>query len=570
MRLQISKTKNASSFYVVESTYDKNGKRSNKIVEKLGTLAELQKIHDDPVAWAKEYVAELTEKKKNENVKVRIDYNPSARMDREKNTLYNGGYLFIQSLYHKYGLDKICKSISKKYEFEYDLNSILSRLIYGRILSPSSKLSTMEYSKTLLEKPNFELHQIYRALEVLAKESDNIQAQLYQNSKAVSSRNDSILYYDCTNFFFEIEEESGLRQYGVSKEHRPNPIVEMGMFIDGDGVPLAFCINPGNTNEQQTLRPLEQQIIRDFGKSKFVICTDAGLSSTANRKFNAIQNRAFITVQSIKKMPDYQKAWALGSNGWKLQGSNETYTLDYIKDNRNLYEEKTFYKEDFFNDNGIEQRYIVTFSLKYMDYLRNVRERQIQRAQKTIDLGLDKKNSQNDPDRFVGQLYFDDNGEIVERHKLFLNEDKIRSEEVYDGFYCVATNLFDSADAILKVNAKRWEIEESFRIMKSEFKSRPVFLSRDDRIKAHFLTCFLSLFIFRNFEKVLNSQFTASELIKTLKQMLFQEVPRDGYIPVYTRNDITDLIHSSFGIYTDYQFITMSEMRKIFAASKKS
>lgn len=570
MRLQISKTKNASSFYVVESTYDKNGKRSNKIVEKLGTLAELQKIHDDPVAWAKEYVAELTEKKKNENVKVRIDYNPSARMDREKNTLYNGGYLFIQSLYHKYGLDKICKSISKKYEFEYDLNSILSRLIYGRILSPSSKLSTMEYSKTLLEKPNFELHQIYRALEVLAKESDNIQAQLYQNSKAVSSRNDSILYYDCTNFFFEIEEESGLRQYGVSKEHRPNPIVEMGMFIDGDGVPLAFCINPGNTNEQQTLRPLEQQIIRDFGKSKFVICTDAGLSSTANRKFNAIQNRAFITVQSIKKMPDYQKAWALGNNGWKLQGSNETYTLDYIKDNRNLYEEKTFYKEDFFNDNGIEQRYIVTFSLKYMDYLRNVRERQIQRAQKTIDLGLDKKNSQNDPDRFVGQLYFDDNGEIVERHKLFLNEDKIRSEEVYDGFYCVATNLFDSADAILKVNAKRWEIEESFRIMKSEFKSRPVFLSRDDRIKAHFLTCFLSLFIFRNFEKVLNSQFTASELIKTLKQMLFQEVPRDGYIPVYTRNDITDLIHSSFGIYTDYQFITMSEMRKIFAASKKS
>ena len=570
MRLQISKTKNASSFYVVESTYDKNGKRSNKIVEKLGTLAELQKIHDDPVAWAKEYVAELTEKKKNENVKVRIDYNPSARMDREKNTLYNGGYLFIQSLYHKYGLDKICKSISKKYEFEYDLNSILSRLIYGRILSPSSKLSTMEYSKTLLEKPNFELHQIYRALEVLAKESDNIQAQLYQNSKAVSSRNDSILYYDCTNFFFEIEEESGLRQYGVSKEHRPNPIVEMGMFIDGDGVPLAFCINPGNTNEQQTLRPLEQQIIRDFGKSKFVICTDAGLSSTANRKFNAIQNRAFITVQSIKKMPDYQKAWALGNNGWKLQGSNETYTLDYIKDNRNLYEEKTFYKEDFFNDNGIEQRYIVTFSLKYMDYLRNVRERQIQRAQKTIDLGLDKKNSQNDPDRFVGQLYFDDNGEIVERHKLFLNEDKIRSEEVYDGFYCVATNLFDSADAILKVNAKRWEIEESFRIMKSEFKSRPVFLSRDDRIKAHFLTCFLSLFIFRKFEKVLNSQFTASELIKTLKQMLFQEVPRDGYIPVYTRNDITDLIHSSFGIYTDYQFITMSEMRKIFAASKKS
>lgn len=205
-----------------------------------------------------------------------------------------------------------------------------------------------------------------------------------------------------------------------------------------------------------------------------------------------------------------------------------------------------------------------------MDYLKNVRERQIQRAQKTIDMGLDKKNSSNDPYRFVGQLYFDDNGEIVERHKLYLNEDKIRGEGIYDGFYCVATNLCDSADSILKVNAKRWEIEESFRIMKSEFKSKPVFLSRDDRIKAYFLTCFLALFIFRNFEKILNSQFTASDLIKTLKQMLFQKIPRDGYIPVYTRNDITDLIHSSFGIYNDYQFITMSDMRKIFTNSKKS
>ena len=568
MRLQISKTKNAASFYVVESTYDKNGRRSNKVVEKLGTLAELQKVHDDPVAWAKSYVAELTEKKKDEKLKVRIDYNPSNRIDKEITSLYNGGYLFIQKLYCKYGLNKICDSISKKYNFEYDLDSILSRLIYGRILSPSSKLSTMEYSKTLLEKPNFELHQIYRALEVLAKETNYIQSQLYLNSKAVSARNDSILYYDCTNFFFEIEEESGLRQYGVSKEHRPNPIVEMGMFIDGDGLPLAFCINPGNTNEQQTLRPLEKQIIKDFGKSKFVICTDAGLSSNANRKFNSIQDRAFITVQSLKKMPGYQKEWALANDGWRLANSNKMYSLEYIKSHRELFENDTFYKENLYNDNGLYQRYIVTFSLKYMDYLRNVRERQIQRAQKAVDTGMNKKHSQNDPYRFIEQLYFDENGEIADHHKTFLNTDKIQAESAYDGFYCVTTSLQDPAEAILKVNARRWEIEESFRIMKSEFRARPVYLSRDDRIKAHFLTCFLSLFLFRSLEKAVNSRYTAPELLKTLKGMQFQETSHNSYIPVYTRNDITDLIHDSFGIYTDYEIITMPEMRKIFKSTK--
>ena len=428
----------------------------------------------------------------------------------------------------------------------------------------------MEYSKTLLEKPNFELHQIYRALEVLAKESDYVQSQLYMNSKNISKRNDSVLYYDCTNFFFEIEEESGLRQYGVSKEHRPNPIVEMGMFIDGDGLPLAFCINPGNTNEQQTLRPLEQKIIKDFGKSKFVVCTDAGLSSNANRKFNSIQDRAFITVHSLKKMPDYQKEWALCEEGWKLPNFDETYSLDYIKSNRELFEDKTFYKENLYNDKGLYQRYIVTFSLKYMDYLRNVRERQIQRAQKAIDTGLDKRSSKNDPYRFVDQLYFNDNGEVAEHRKPYLNEEKIRGEEIYDGFYCVTTSLDDSAEDILKVNARRWEIEESFRIMKSEFKSRPVYLSRDDRIKAHFLTCFISLFIFRSLEKELNSQFSSSEIIKTLKNMQFQEIPREGFVPVYTRNNITDLIHDSFGIYTDYEFITTPDMRKIFKSTKKN
>lgn len=570
MRLQISKTKNAASLYVVESTYDRNGKRSNKVVEKLGTLAELQKVHKDPIAWAEAYVKELTERKKQDSVKVRIEYNPNTRIEKNRQSLFNGGYLFIQSLYYKYGLDKICKTISSKYQFDYNLNAILSRLVYGRMLNPSSKMCTMDYSATLLEKPGFELHQIYRALDVLAAESDYIQSQLYLNSKCLAKRNDSILYYDCTNFFFELEEESGLKQYGPSKEHRPNPIVEMGLLMDGDGIPLAFCLHPGNTNEQQTLRPLEQQVIRDFGKSKFVICTDAGLSSKANRKFNAIQNRAFITTQSIKKMTEMQKEWALDEDGWRLPNSNKTYTLSEIKSNTEKYYETTFLKEAYYDDDGLFQRYIVTFSLKYMNYLRNLRERQVNRAQKLIDTNAITHNRATDPKRFIDATYVNDAGEVAEHQTFAIDETRIKEEEKYDGFYCVTTSLTDPAEEILKVNSRRWEIEESFRIMKTEFKSRPVYLSRDNRIKAHFLTCFVSLFLFRTLDHLLDSNYTASEILKTLRSMQFKELDREGFTPAYVRNEITDLIHDKFGFYTDFQVISMSEMRKIFQASKKS
>lgn len=570
MRLQISRTKNAASLYIVKSTYDKNGKRSNMIVEKLGTEAELSKLHPDPIAWGKQRAEELTRLEKEAMQSISVEYHPASRMEKGQKALYNGGYLFLQSLYYEYGIDKICKEITKKYKFEYDLNSILSRLLYGRILFPGSKMSTMEESKQLLEAPNFELHHIYRALEVIAKEDSFIQSELYKNSLQVGKRNDSVLYYDCTNFFFEIEEESGIRQYGPSKEHRPNPIVQMGLFMDGDGVPLTFSITPGNTNEQQTLKPLEQQIISEFGKKKFIVCTDAGLSSTANRKFNNIQGRAFITVQSLKKMKEYQKEWALKRTGWKLKGSNTEYNLDEVDANRDEFYDKVFYKEEWFLEDGLEQRFIVTYSLKYKEYLQRIRERQIQRAEKSITTGSVGKHRANDPKRFVGQFYFTDDGEVAEHKAYTVDEKKIREEEMFDGYYCTATNLEDPVEEILKVNQRRWEIEESFRIMKSEFKARPVFLSRNDRIKAHFITCFLALFLYRQLEKRLGEKFTTKEITSCLKNMTFHEVPREGYIPAYERTDLTDVLHASFGFSTDYEFIPLSNLRKIFRHTKRN
>lgn len=573
MRLQLSKTKNATSLYIVKSTYDKNGKRSNKVVRKLGTLAELSKIHEDPIAWGQQIAKEMTEQEKAEKQLVSISYNPSALIEADSNALLHGGYLFLQKIYYELGLNKICRKISQKYKFEYDLNDILSKLIYGRILFPGSKASTFEDSKKMLEGPEFEQHDIYRALEVLSNENDLIQSELYKNSKEVIKRDDSILYYDCTNFFFEIEDDDELRKYGMSKEHRPNPLVQMGLFMDADGIPLAYCINPGNTNEQTTLKPLEKQIIKDFGKAQFIVCTDGGLSSLDNKKFNAIQGRGFITTTSLKKVKKYQRDWALSPDGWHLANKPGTFNLDEILQDPKLrkeYYESLFYKETLYNDKDLYERYVVTFSIKYMDYHREIRRKQIDRAIKRIADGTFSRKRENNPDRYIGQYFFTDDGTVAEYSVKDISEEAIANDAQYDGFYCVTTNLKNDVNTILRINSKRWEIEESFRIMKSDFRSRPVYLRREERIRAHFLTCFLALYIYRILEKRLEEKYTTSQILSTLREMKFLEVPREGFIPGYKRSDITDALHKVSGFRTDYQILTTSNLRKVLRATKKT
>ena len=570
MRLQISKSKNASSLYVTKSIYV-NGVSTSKVVEKLGTYDELkEKLNgEDPIEWAKAYVAELTRKEKEEKREVMVRYSPAKQIDKDEQKTFNGGYLFLQQIYHQLGLSKISKVISEKYKFTYNLDSVLSRLVYSRIIFPASKLATYEQSKLFMEQPEFELQHVYRSLEVLAKESDYIQSELYKNSLKICDRNKGILYYDCTNYFFETEQEDGLRQYGVSKEHRPNPIVQMGLFMDGDGFPLAFCINKGNTNEQVTLKPLEKKIISDFGLSRFVVCTDAGLASVANRKFNDIQDRAFITTQSIKKLKASLREWALDSTGWKMSGSDVLYDLTELNEDSNL--DLTFYKERWIKEKDLEQKLIVTFSTKYQKYQQSIRNRQIERAQKVIDTnpGKLKKCNSNDYKRFISKSHCTENGEVAENESYSIDTDLIAGEAAYDGFYAVCTNLDDDASAIIKVNQRRWEIEESFRIMKSEFKARPVYLQRDDRIEAHFTTCFISLMIYRILEKKLGEKYTCHDIVTGLRDMNFFEITGEGYLPTYTRTDLTDDLHDAFGFRTDYQIVNTKQMKKIFKDTKK-
>lgn len=575
MRVSVSKSKNAILFYIIESTYI-NKKHSTKIVEKLGTLDEVTKKAngEDPYEWAKKYAYELTKQEK-ENKREIIKYFSQCKLiDKDTKKSFNAGYLFLQKIYYDLEINNICNNIKERHQFHYDLNSILSNLIYSRIVYPSSKLKTLEVSKSFLEQPNFTYNDILRSLEVLSKESDFIQSELYKNSLKYSKRNNKVLFYDCTNYYFEIEEDDEFRKYGKSKEHRPNPLVGMGLFLDGDGIPLTFDTFPGNKNEQLTIKPLEEKIINDFNNPMFVVCTDAGLSSIANRKFNDKNNRKFVTTQSLKKLKEFLKDWSLDlSTGWHLPGIDKTFDISKLRDNENLinaYYDKVFYKERWIKENGIEQRLIITYSPKYQEYQKRIREKQIQRAINIIDKSPKKikSNNENDPKRFIEIISTTLTGEVAETNNYILNQEKINDEARYDGLYAVCTNLEDDVEEIIKINKRRWEIEESFKIMKSEFKARPVYLSREDRIKAHFLTCFLSLVIFRYLEKKLDEKYTVSQIISTLKDMNLSLINND-YIPTYTRTDITDSLHEKFNFRTDYEISSFKNIKKICNQTKK-
>ena len=574
MRLNIVKSKNAQSLYVIRSVYE-NGHRSTKIVEKLGTYAELSKKLNgqDPIVWAKAYIAGLNEKEKAGKREIQVSFSPARLMDSNKQILFNGGYLFLQAVYYALRLDDITKKIAKKHKFSFDLNAILANLLYSRILFPASKLATMQIVKNFLEQPSFELQHVYRALGVIAQESDLIQSELYKNSLQLAQRNTHVLYYDCTNFFFEIEQEEGLRQYGISKEHRPNPIVQMGLFMDGDGIPLAFNISPGNTNEQVTLTPLEERLLQDFKLSRLVVCTDAGLASAANRKFNDKKDRAFITTQSIKKLKKSLQEWALDKTGWHIPGEKGVFDiskLDTDDATAEAYKTTTFYKERWINENGLEQRMVVTFSVKYRNYQRAVRQSQIDRAVNAVEKNPQKigKTSQNDYKRFISKKSITPDGEIAKKNIYAIDAERIAKEESFDGYYAICTNLEDDAMQIIQLNHQRWEIEESFRIMKSEFRSRPVFLSREDRIRAHFTTCFLALTLYRFLELKLDKAFSCHRILNGLRNMNFYKIKSEGYIPAYVFDDFMETLHEKFPLKTNLQIIPNPEMKNIFRNSK--
>lgn len=585
MRLGWTKNKNSTTYRAVK-TIRVNGKNKTLPIKTFGSDRFICETYGvtDAKAWAKEQVRLMNEAELEESASFNIELNPSLNLPLNTQTRFNGGYLFLQDICYELGLDKICRAISSRHSYNYDLNNILSRLIYTRILFPSSKKSSFEESKRFIEQPSFELHDIYRALSVIAEESDYIQSRLFKNSSELSARKTGVIYYDCTNFYFEIEQAEDDKQHGVSKENKPLPIVEMGLFMDMEGIPIAFGISPGNTNEQNTMIPLGKKLTEKFDMSQFVVCTDAGLSSARNRYFNNYDKdngcRSFITTQSIKKLKKHLKEWALDPQGWTLSGdfSGKKYHLDEELDKGKIYFKSRWIKEKSIVTIGniqktivIEQQLIVSYSIKYRDYLRSIRNSQITRAEKMIKNGnasISKKNP-NDPKRFIKTTHATKEGEVATIADNYIDFTLIADEEKYDGFYAVCTNLDDSAEHIVSVNKRRWEIEECFRIMKTDFEARPVYVKRQERILAHFITCFIALIVYRYLEKKSDNQYSIDQILSTLREMDFVKYEGKGYQPIYTRTKLTDDLHNAFNFCTSKQIIPTKKMRNICSQTKK-
>ena len=574
MKVNTSKSKNAESFYIKQSYINSNGKSTSRTIRKLGTLKELLIEHgptrDDVMLWAKEQARIETEKFEREkaNLCIPITFYPNRKIPHGEKRKFQGGYLFLQSLYYELGLNRICRKIKDKYHYNYDLNAILSDLIYTRILEPGSKRSSFECAKCFLETPTYQLHDVYRALSILSKECDLIQSETYRNSNSILKRNNGVLYYDCTNYYFEIEQEDGAKKYGKSKEHRPNPIVQMGLFTDGDGIPLAFNLFPGSQNEQTSLKPLEEKIITEFGCKKFIFCSDAGLGSENNRLLNHTKNRAYIVTQSIKKLSEEYRELALNKKGFRRISDDSLVDLDKLtEDDKN----ELFYKEEPYSSKKLEQRLLITYSPKYAAYQKEIREKQIERAQAMLSNGKHKKNRKNpnDPARFIDSEAATKDGEVADI-LYFLDEEKIAQEAAYDGLYAICTDLFDDKpESILKVSESRWQIEACFRIMKTDFSTRPVYVQREDRIQAHFLVCFLALLIYRLLEKKLEKKYTCENILTALRTYEFADIQGQGFMPIYESNSITDALHKICGFETDYEFITKRKMKEIQKLSKQ-
>lgn len=575
MYINITGSKNNKDVYIYQSYRKENGKTSSRIYKKLGKYNELLNQFDGDeekmMIWAKEQASAETELYNEKNGKVTVELSKAAYIPMNEQRCFQVGYLFLQSLVSQLRLDKICRSIKRRHKYKYDLLSILTDLVYARILAPASKLSSYEYCQKFLEPPTYSLQDVYRSLSVIAEESDFIQSELYKNSNFVHPRNKRILYYDCTNYYFEIEEENGIKRYGKSKEHRPNPIVTMGLFMDMDGIPLAFDIFPGNQNEQTTLKPLETKILQDFDCSEFIFCSDAGLGSIANRRFNSIGNRSYIITHSLKKMKKEDREIALNPTQFKKAGVAGFIDLRTLDETNEEVFNTVYYKEVPIVTGNMDETLLVTYSPKYKAYQKSIREHQIERAKRILaSPGKKRKGkNQNDPMRFVKKTAVTPEGEIAQKHLYYLDEERIQKEELYDGFYAVITNLDGDVSDIININRQRWEIEENFRIMKTEFEARPVYVQREDRIKAHFMTCYISLLLYRLLEKKIGGNYTANQILDTLRTMQITLLKAaNGYIPSYTRTELTDALHKTFGFRTDYEFISKMSMRTIIKNTK--
>ena len=615
MKLNYDK-KSKDPTYFIQKGYRVGTKVTTKNVFRIGKHSELLKKTEDPLEYAKKIVAEYNEKEKNNNritMEVNIDFSERLKLTDDlvsKSLRKNIGYFYLQAVYQRLGIREFLKKACEKKKITYDPDEVMRFLTFARILEPDSKLGTYDHFDRFYEEPSFGYEHILRMMDILAENYDGYLTSLYKNSLSIVKRNTSVCYYDCTNYYFETESQDpdyvdpitkeiirGFRKYGPSKEHRPNPLVEMGLFMDADGIPISMCVVPGSDSEQTTAIPLEEKLIKALGRSKLIYVADAGLGSLNIRNFNTIGGRAFIVTQSIKKLSDTLKEAVFNDCDYRLLSSDKRASVEDMKsfdrekeENRALYNDCVYkiIEADHAFDLGLyetvvlkngktakkkskavlQQKLIVTFSRKMMEYQRFIRNRQIERAKEMLS-NLDPetyKKGPNDVTRFIKRA----NKDSADRYELDL--ERIEEEAKYDGYYAIATNLDDPAGDILRISSQRYKIEDCFRVMKTNFSARPVYHHKKERIISHFLICYTALLIYRLLEKQLDDRkmhFTTENIIETLKNMEVTNLEDMCYASLYQRSKVSDALEEIYKLDLDRKYYQPKELSKKIRALKK-
>lgn len=605
MHLSPAKPQEGKIYYIAKSFRNERGISTKKNMFRLGTLDEIRRREgvSDAWQWAQEELARRNEEERIGRQKLKIELSPSKRINTGECVKYSGGDLMLIPFYNALGLPQICREIQTDTRTEYSLNEILESLVVSRILYPCSKKGAYELNKKRIRPTSFGLEDIYRALSLLSSHIDDIQARVWSNSQKITDRNTRIIYYDCTNYYFEIEDNDkdfvdkqtgeyipGLRKRGKSKENRPNPIVQMGMLMDGDGMPLSFIIFPGNESEQPSLQKIEEMVANKFGLNEFIVSTDAGLGSENNRRYNMTEGREYITVQSLPSLPKADQDMALAPEGWRIAFRDSALPpIDPFNPERKIFnlseidldaERHTrFYKEiivdkcmDGDKSTARQERVIVTYSHDFALYLRHKREERISSAQKIVNRRQTKsRQSQQDPRRYVATEYITKEGIKATNVKMALDQKAITADQRFDGFYAYGTSLDDDAADVLRARSFHHEIEHLFRTTKTFLEARPVHLQRQDRIRSHFLICFLAMVIIKILQKKLHMhELTIDQLILTLRSIEFDYFKSIGYRPLFERNEITDRLQQIAGITIDTEIVETKRMNKLYRNIKES
>lgn len=630
----------------IQKSVRKDGKSTTHTVKKLGLLDDIKAQYgcEDPKEWVRNLALKMTEDEKKDNLDITISLSPAEVVREGDIPLRSAGDLFMLPVYNRLGLPDICSDILKDSRVKYDLDEILRTLVFSRVLSPCSKTRTFEFARHLVFPPGFSENDMFRSLSLLAGHINDIQAHMYKASKRFINRKERVLYFDCTNYYFEIEDndcdyvdkqtgevKSGLRRNGKSKEHRPNPIVQMGMFMDGDGIPLAFNIFPGNESEQAWLQPLEETLGRKFDLTEFVVSTDAGLASEGNRRYNMAEGRDYICVQSLPSLKVEDQKAALAREGWRIaycgdrdrvgslptsDPSRTIFNLDELLEeessNPGLLKDMQFYREillektfryenpewrakeqenkggEHKDANGKpiprslsvkrNERIIVTYSHDYAMYLKHRREQRLKVARAIVKNKDDKgRQSKQSPRKYIKTVHRTKDGDIASKVDMVIDDEEIMQEAKFDGFYAYGTSLEDGAIDILKARSFHHEIEHLFRVSKSFLDARPVFLSNPERIKSHFLICFIAMVVLKVMQKQLQESYPDSykdeglsidKLVEALRGFSFGNLSDRGYVPMFTRTKLTDQLQESAGVKVNTQIIKPKDMRKAYRSVK--